>query len=254
MAGLSKYLTVCLVILLVVTSTILLTVNAQTILTPTIPEFSVKYSDNSFYAPTPTRVYDQYGNFQILQGYIDNRTVDFAIKNQPFTAYTIPYNPNDPTNTGQTVHLMYNIRMKSASYNDWEYITHLSDGYLAASNSSQTLASFQISNLFALGIPNDDVVSFQLQALIGYVHRYPVIASWTFNGTKSDWSDTQTITIPANPTTPTNTPSTTPTSTNSISTYLLLISITLVVIAILLAVIIALLFYRRNRKKANLKQ
>jgi hypothetical protein len=202
MAKMGKHLTKCLVLSLVVTSLIMaIPTKAQKIPTPAVPEFSIMYIDNSFNAPNPTLIYDQYGNSREVEGYVENKTAEFTIKNQAFIAYTIPYNSNDPANTGQTVHIMYNIRMKSASYSDWQYITHKSDGYLAQSNSSQTIASFPLDYLFPLGIPNNEAVSFQVQALIGYVHRYPVIASYTFNGTQSDWSPIQTIVIPATATT-----------------------------------------------------
>ena len=49
-------------------------------------------------------------------------------------------------------------------------------------------------------------MDFQVEAMIGYVHRYPVINSWTFNGTESGWSITQTITIPATSTSPSTSP------------------------------------------------
>jgi hypothetical protein len=234
-----KFLTLCLVAILAVSSLLMvIPTNAQTIPKPFIPEFSVRYVDNSFYAPDPTAIYDQYGNFQILQGYIDNKTIEFTINNQVFTAYTIPYNSNDPTNTGQTVHLMYNIRMKSSAYNDWQYITHLSDGYLIQSNTSQTTASFRVDSLFSLGISKDEEISFQVQALIGYVHRYPVIASWTFNGTKSDWSTIQTIIIPA-----TNNPSPSPTVPE--------FPITLSLVAVLAAVSLLLVL---GKKKLTINQ
>ena len=178
---------------------------AQSIPTPSLPEFSVRYVDNSYYVSTPTTITDQYGNSRVVQGYIDNKTVEFSIKNQAFTPYTITYNASDPYNTGQTVNLMYNIRMKSHLENNWTYITHLSDGYLKQSNSNVTTASYQLEYLFPSSIPYGAAVDFQVQSLIGYVHRYPVINSWTFNGTESDWSNTQTITIPNNSTSPTPT-------------------------------------------------
>jgi len=142
-----------------------------------------------------------------VQGYVENKTVEFSIKNQAFTPYTIAYNSSDPYNTGQTVSLMYNIRMKESSENNWTtYITHLSDGYLQQSDSNPTIASYQLDPLFPLGIPYGSQIDFQVQALIGYVHRYPILNSWTFNGTESDWSPTQTLTIPASSVSPSPTP------------------------------------------------
>jgi hypothetical protein len=164
---------------------------------PSVPEFSVRYFDNSYYASTPTTITDQYGNSRVEEGYVENKTVEFSIRNQAFTPYTNPYNSSDPYNTGQTVNLMFNIRMKSNLESNWTYITHLSDGYLIQSNSNFTTASYQLGYLFQSSIPHGSEVGFQVQALVGYVHRYPTIASWTFNGTESDWSNTKTIIIPA---------------------------------------------------------
>ncbi len=170
-------------------------VSAQSIPTPSVPEFSIRYVDNSYYVSIPTTITDQYGNSRVVQGSFENKTVEFSIKNQPFTPYTIPYNSNDPYNTGQTVGLMYNIRMKTHSNGDWQYITHLSDGYLKQSDTNFTIASYQLEELFPMGIPSGKI-DFQVQALIGYVHRYPIVNSWTLNGTQSDWSSAQTITMP----------------------------------------------------------
>ena len=170
---------------------------AQSIPTPSIPEFSVRYIDNSYYVSTPSTITDQYSNSRVVQGYVENKTVEFSIKNQAFTPYTIPYNSSDPYNTGQTINLMFNIRMKSTLESNWTYITHLSDGYLKQSDTNFTTAIYQLNYLFPSNIPYGTAVDFQVQALIGYVHRYPIINSETFNGTESDWSSIQTLTIPA---------------------------------------------------------
>ncbi len=187
--------TVMILTLVALTLVIVESVSAQSIPTPNVPEFSVRYVDNSYHVSTPTTITDQYGNSRVVQGSVENKTVEFSIENQVFTPFTIPYNLNDPYNTGQTVNLMYNIRMKMHSNDDWQYITHLSDGYLKQSDTNSTTASYQLEELFPMGIP-DGKVDFQVQALIGYVHRYPVINSWTLNGTQSDWSSTQTMTMP----------------------------------------------------------
>jgi hypothetical protein len=217
---------------------------AQSIPKPSVPEFTVRYVDNSYYVSAPTTIIDQYGNSRIVQGYVENKTVEFSIKNQVFTPYTIPYNSSDPYNTGQTVNLMYNIRLKSPSYNDWQYVTHLSDGYLIQSNSSQTIANYQLGTLFPLGITSGEQVAFQVQALIGYVHRYPVIASWTFNGTESDWSNTQTLTIPSE-----SLPNMGPTSPPDSVSADLVVNLALVAIAISVVTVISLLLYVRHLKK-----
>jgi hypothetical protein len=62
----------------------------------------------------------------------------------------------------------------------------------------------------------------QVEAMIGYVHR--VIegnsAPWVFTGETSGWSETQTISIPANtPLNPTSTPPTSPSQSPTPTPY-----------------------------------
>lgn len=237
--------------------------NAQTIPKPAVPEFTVKYADNSYYAPTPTAITDQYGNSRVVQGYVENKTFEFSIKNQAFAPYTIPYNSSDPYNTGQTVSVMYNIRMKQSEGN-WAFITHLSDGYLSQSAGHSTIASYPLDQLFPSGIPYGSEIEFQVQALIGYVHRYPIINSWTFNGTESDWSSTQIVTIPVSSASPTPSPTvhtssspmpTINTSAHQPETHPSPTSIVLATVLIATAVVItAILLYSRHQKTVNLKK
>ena len=232
----AKTLGVVIIILTLVASSLAMfePASAQSIPTPSVPELSVRYVDNSYYVSTPTTITDQYGNSRVVQGYVENKTVEFFIKNQAFTPYTIPYNSSDPYNTGQTVNLMYNIRMKMHSDNNWQYITHLSDGYLKQSDTNSTIASYQLENLFPMGVPSGQV-DFQVQALIGYVHRYPTLNSWTLNGTQSDWSKTQTITIPES------------SSSNSTSADL---AVALVLIGVgVVLVVTSLFFFLRRRQE-----
>ncbi len=67
-------------------------VSAQSIPTPSVPEFSVRYVDNSRFVSAPTTITDQYGNSRVVQGSVENKTVEFSIENQVFTPFTIPYN------------------------------------------------------------------------------------------------------------------------------------------------------------------
>lgn len=230
MACLGRFFPILLVALLTVSSLIMIeSANAQSIPKPSVPEFTVKYVDNSYYISAPTTIIDQNGNSRLVQDYVENKSVEFSIKNQGFTPYTIPYNSSDPYNTGQTVNLMYNIRMKMHTDNtsNWQYITYLSDGYLKQSDSNLTVASYQLENLFSMGIPNNEQIDFQVQALIGYVHRYPITNSWTFNGTESNWSPTQTLAIADE--------SVSPSPTIPEFPYLLVIPLLLSVLAVALA-------------------
>jgi hypothetical protein len=94
MAKPSKYLTMsAAVILLIYALAIIADTSAQTTITkPAIPEFTIKYSDYS-YDVSPVYGVDPNTDETIVteQGYhVDNRTVQFIIKNLPFTPYTNP--------------------------------------------------------------------------------------------------------------------------------------------------------------------
>ena len=85
-----KRATLLLIGVLVLSSLVMVeTAFAQSIPTPSVPEFTVKYVDNSYDVP-PTYGTDQYtGQTIIIQdGYhVDNRSIQFIIKNQPFAPY-----------------------------------------------------------------------------------------------------------------------------------------------------------------------
>ena len=218
---------------------------AQSIPKPSTPEFTVQYSVYS-YSVQPTYGIDQYTgkNVTIQNGYIvNNRTIVFTIKNQPFTPYTDA--------NGNSIGLYYNFRFKGHFGDTWSYYpftdayskpniqeqtTH-SYGpyggghfiYYSASNSANTITSITLDLLtpFPGGpqIPDGSQVDFQVQTQIGQINPIPsgMLAGdfYNFTGQTSDWSPTQTITIgetaisaSSNPTlSPTNTPSPTPAPT-----------------------------------------
>ena len=63
--------------------------NAQSTLKPYVPEFTLKYLDNSYDVP-PTYGTDPYtgNNVTTQAGYhVQNESVEVIIKNQPFTSY-----------------------------------------------------------------------------------------------------------------------------------------------------------------------
>jgi hypothetical protein len=98
--------------------------------------------------------------------------------------------------------------------------------------------------LFPSNIPYGIAVDFQVQALIGYVHRYPIINSEIFNGTESDWSNTQTITIPETSSSTSPNPTPTPNVPEFSSlTILLLLSIMLATAGLLV--------YHKKHKHQN---
>ena len=145
---------------------------------PSVPEFSVK---------------------------LVNETIEVKIKNQSFVPYY-------DTNGGWNISLYYNIRMKEHSEQNWTNL-YLIEDVPTQSDSAYTILSYPKSdentNSYILGdkiwsLPFGSKVEFQVEAMIGYVHRvynpnatsqleiYPYV----FTDETSGWSDTRTITIP----------------------------------------------------------
>ena len=61
---------------------------AQSIPTPSVPEFSLRFVDASYDVPTTYTIDDYTGQNITHPGYhVENRTIEVRIKNQPFTSY-----------------------------------------------------------------------------------------------------------------------------------------------------------------------
>jgi len=231
---------------------------AQSISKPSIPEFTVQLTDRSYDEP-PTYQTDPYtGKTMLISagGHVDNKTFDFTIKNQPFT----PYKDAD-----QVVRLFYEIRHKGY-FEEWSDTSTVDRAY--SSDSEYTFVSFIVGTYAGWYIPTNGTVDIQVKAVFGYysVVFDPHLAGIWWNVTtigESDWSNTQTITIPdtsaststsaPSPTSsnPTTAPTSSPTTTNSNSNTISLPLSTLIgVVAIFLAIIVVLsvLLFRRYRK------
>ena len=229
---LSKSLILLLLFILVIPSLSLVKpTTAQSIPKPSVPEFTVKYVDYSYDVPLTYGI-DQYTgkNVTISEGYhVDNRSIEFTIKNQQFTPYT--------DSNGNSIKVYYNFRFKGNYGDVWTYYPLDSNGRsvfhyggifvevtptaYAASNSTYTVLLLRSSLLgagYGQTLPDGVQVNFQVQALVGYfvVNEY---GYFILTGESSDWSSTQTVTIgetstSPNPTqSPTNTISPTPTPT-----------------------------------------
>jgi hypothetical protein len=181
---------------------------AQSTSKPSVPEFTVKYVDYSYEVP-PTYKIDQFTGQNVTKRegeHIDNRSAVFAIRNQPFTTYVDSGN--------NTIGLYYNFRYKGHFGSDWDYfpfsesgqswryhstfivfIDEPPDEFSSASNSKYTDIVMRLPFLFGYGNPPMNTqVDFQVQALIGHID-YEGDGYYRFTGERSDWSDTQTITI-----------------------------------------------------------
>jgi hypothetical protein len=205
--------------------------------TPSIPDFTVELIGPPF-TDSPNGFMNNYSSIKI------------TIKNQPFTSF-------DSENEGP-VSLMYNIRIKiDQESSEWKDLYYASDGYLAQNSSgTSTELSFFFEGQYGLQYIAGSTIDIQVQAMIGTVHRMIVGggAPWLFDGQLSGWSNTQTITIPANvplttayPMTPTPTYQA-PTSMFTSDVLLIAVVVSLVAIAALLAVIAYLLVHIWKKK------
>ncbi|MCW4000009.1 MAG: hypothetical protein NWE93_07205 [Candidatus Bathyarchaeota archaeon] len=174
---------------------------AQSIPKPKVPEFTVAYVDLSYDVPATTSI-DQYsGKTVTTPGYhVMNRTLQLAIKNQPFTSTLLD---------GQNVSFYYNVKVKGQYTSDWITVYNPDLYYPTQSASDTTVLYYLIDRNeypFWDHLVDGGTVDFQVQALIGAVHRISNITGgnqdpldmfpWVFEGETSSWSSTQTISIP----------------------------------------------------------
>ncbi|HLN46463.1 MAG TPA: hypothetical protein VK209_12225 [Candidatus Sulfotelmatobacter sp.] len=208
---------------------------------PSIPEFTVK----------------------LLTSYAENTsTIQFTIKNQPF-------------DKSLNRSLYYNIRYRINGSN-WKEVYRPDDGFPSQSHSNYTILEFSSSNeydgyfldtstsppwSFTIIAPNNSILDVQAKAMIGYIHRVPNsnftsqldMYPYVFSGETSDWSNTQTITIPisSQPENPTPNQSTNPpnnSTANQINMYEIIV--TLIVIIGITAITATLLAYFKKHKSA----
>ena len=231
MGNFSKNFTIVLILMTAISSLSLMTTkfasaqSAQSIPMPSVPQFTLKYADHSYDVSPKTTTSSTTNPYNgnttttttTTQGYhVRNFTIDVTIENQPFTSINI-----DGNSTG----LYYNVRIKGHFGEDWMQQYSYTNQY--SSIGGNVLPYESRSKYTVLSIPaNDyqagDQVDFQVQAVIGYSyisydysHPPQVFSGNQFVYNSSDWSSTQTVTIPAssNSASPTSTLSPTPTIT-----------------------------------------
>lgn len=198
MATLGRF-TACLVVILAVSSMlIVLSADAQTT-KPSIPQFTVNYIDLSYDIPTTTSINQYTGQTETHQGYhVENITLQLKIRNQPFTSYL---------ENGQNISFYYNVREKGSFSTQWIEMYSPDNGYPLQSRTEYTTITLFLGNNSRFGYtPPNSKIDFQVQALIGSVHRVSNITKdnqlpweifpWIFDGQTSEWSNTQTVTIP----------------------------------------------------------
>ncbi len=226
---------------------------AQSVAELSVPEFTVTYSDRSYDIPASTST-DPYTGQKVENPaqLVVNRSLTFTIKNQIVQA-----------GDGQ---LQYVIQMKGHFSENW---TGVYNG-VATANSEFTVLTFSPTNTSSFYLPYAGEVDFRMKAQTWGEYMATTSPQNPFGGSitalfgESDWSASQTITIPEpSPTptiapapteSPTSTPSPTTTSTPTkvivqpVPTWFYVIIIGLVfVIAILFGVIA--FISRRTRNK-----
>ena len=222
MISTSKLATLLLITILILSHLVVVgSAFAQSTPKPSVPEFTLKYVDYSYdIPPKTTTTTDPYTNETItttIPGrHVENKTIEATINNNIGASY-------------------YNFRYKGRYTDEWNYYPFdpnaslpyfLSDSYSVsykASNSSYTVAA--LPSFFFKDVPEGGEVDVQVQALFGdfravpYVHVQPLPAptyDFYFEGTTSDWSETQTIKIGESQM---STPSPTPASPTPASPY-----------------------------------
>ena len=197
--------------------------------TPSVPEFTVTIVDSSYNVSTTYSTDPYTGKTTPIEGYpVERRTIEVKIKNQPFSSFWLQESPQA---ANWTVNFYYNVRYKGHFADVWHELYLASDGYpLQDSVSDFTVLSYEggysptegislQTDAIMTALPVGGLVDFQMEALIGYTHRdaSTFFAPWVFEGQRSGWSSTQTITISgsgsSSPSSPATTPMPTPTQT-----------------------------------------
>ena len=211
----SKGFSVLLILLLTASSLIMAKpAFAQSIPTPSIPQFAVKYANHSDdIPPITTSTTNPYTGkattTTIPSQYIVNFTLDVTILNQPFPAI-INGNASD-------LYLYYNVRIKGhfASGEDWYYQypsfpampSYTSTGGTLDGSYNDTLPTQSNSQYTVLSFPanytSGGEIDFQVEALFAYQvttyqgNYYFKTPETFFTYQSSGWSQTQTFTMPA---------------------------------------------------------
>ncbi len=245
MDKISKIFAVFIILIMAISSLSLIIVkpaNAQTIPTPSIPEFSVTHTSSS---------------------------IEVTILNQPFSPHQ--------TAGGTALNLFYTVRVKEHSSDNWNYYPQYQGNYhpngnYPATNSDYTVMHFEFNGSSSGPLTLNPVLTgkqydFQVQAAIGFYvtepyfppgQTYPPSPEGTvqdFSGYFSDYSPTQTLTIdetsPSVSPTPTSMPSPTPTPTPTVPEF------SAWTIPLLLTIVVALagllVYLKKPKAQINLK-
>jgi len=166
--------------------------DAQSIPFPSVPEFTAEYVDHSYDVPTTTTYYtDPYTGevkTQIHQGHrVENFTIDVIIKNQVFPESI----------DGNALAMRYIIQTKGHFEEEWHYariiVTQSTSGYTTVALRTDVY-------------PAGGKVDIQVNSGLGYYYIDWTESPAVRSPMASDWSNTQTITIPSSDSSPAPSP------------------------------------------------
>ena len=201
----SKSFSLLLVAILAVSSLMAESASAQSTTKPSIPEFTLKLVDDSSDVPPTTTVNPYTGKTETSGGYhvTGYLEVHITIKNQPFTQYI-------DSAAYKNIGLFYKVQTKghfSQNWGDIEYWIGEAGTYNPRTpyKEQDYSSQYTILKYFDSGnLPREGQIDFRVQALIGFpvihstsdhIDLYNQWASFSFNGTASDWSNIQTINL-----------------------------------------------------------
>jgi hypothetical protein len=239
--------------------------HAQSIPKPSVPEFTVRFVDQSYGIPSSTSI-DPYTGKTVTNPahYVINYTIQLTIKNQTYPS---------------SLDLFYNIRVKAHYQEDnWttlyghEYSPRVTNTDLtlvfSCNSNNSVYRNFYRGDGAEIYAPPEGQIDVQVEAFQAGEDYYQSTSnplgswSWTIR-VESGWSPTQTITIPESTQTtsspaptasnPPLTPnqSTIPSSSADLTANLTSVPLSLlvaVVVVFLVVIISLLIFYRRPRQ------
>jgi hypothetical protein len=200
MSSLSKSFALILILIMVVSSVSLLMVkpaNAQSIPKPSVPQFSINIAEHSYIVPEKISIDPYTGAKSTIPAYtVTNVTLTVTITNSPLaTAYL--------------------LEVKGHYASDWDYLTmDYSMGgiinitafaysgaqtVITLSGTGDSQVSLGFSNHWSITVPSGGKLDFRLEAINGEVGSR-VFGGSIYVGESSDWSNTQTVTVPASST------------------------------------------------------
>ena len=187
----SRSIVLLLITVLVLSSLVMVeTVFAQSIPKPSVPEFTLELIGPPFFKNTTYSLDPSTGQVVAEIGYTNPYSVlKIDVKNQPFDS--------------SYGNLYYNVRVKNHSVtDDWVEVYQAWNFYPQQSNySDYTNVGFSIEGYSSRVALAGCQVDIQVEAMLGTIGRVstsPPIGGYGFIGETSGWSETQTISIPAN--------------------------------------------------------